>query len=154
MTLLASAVHCCVLPATLRTSGQSNHIRSKEGQDGRSDGPLPSARSKAGTREGSLTSLVKAWEQTGVCMEGEDWAGSAPGQFCGHILGFHDPERQPEKTFTRAALDPISPPETPPSPLKLVNFLFLSTLAFPPPACITFYPSGSVISRTPGPGLG
>lgn len=112
--------------------------------------PCPLLGLRQGPGKGALPPLVKSWEQRGVCREGEDWAGSAPGLFCGHIVGFHDPERQPEKILTTAALDPISPPET----FKLVNFLFLSTLAFPPPALPSFCPSGSVTGRTPGPGLG
>ena len=76
-------------------------------------------------------------------MEGGGWAGSAPGLFCGHLLGFRDRERQLEKTLTTAALDPISPPETCPSPLRLVN-VFLSTSAFSPPAVPITCPGGSL----------
>lgn len=53
---------------------------------------------------------------------------------------------------TTAALDTLSPPETLPSPLKLVSFLFLSTVASPPPALPMSGPGGSVTGRIPGQG--
>lgn len=42
--------------------------------------------------------LDESWELWGICMGGGGWVGFVPGLFCGHLLGFHDPQRQLEDT--------------------------------------------------------
>lgn len=82
-----------------------------------------------GRRLGRLCSRSVLWPPTGLPRPGET----------------------AREDITTAALDPDSPPETCPFPLKLMN-LSLSTLTFFLPALPIICPGGSLIGRNPGSG--
>lgn len=102
MKLLAFIAHCCVLSTTLKTTGQSNPYQEQKltGQDGRSDGPLSSAVSRAweGPGKGASPPLVESWELMGR-LSGRTRLGSL---YARSVLwpptGFHDLDRQLEET--------------------------------------------------------